>query len=111
MRDLHSTKAMWLKGWLFLLVGILSAAILLIENWSWRTAGLWVPITTTTRSQPVSRTVSITRSSRVRPPTLCSILGIGDFIRVPCPAARMTAARAVMAETPESQARWQSWRL
>ena len=38
MRDLHSTKAMWLKGWLFLLIGILSAAILLIENWSWRTA-------------------------------------------------------------------------
>ena len=38
MRDLHSAKAMWLKGWLFLLIGILSAAILLIENWSWRTA-------------------------------------------------------------------------
>jgi hypothetical protein len=38
MRDLHSTRAMWLKGWLFLLIGLLSAAILLVENWSWRTA-------------------------------------------------------------------------
>ncbi len=42
MRDLPSTKAMWLKGWLFLLIGILSAALLLIEHWSWRTAGLLV---------------------------------------------------------------------
>ncbi len=42
MRDLHSTKAMWLKAWLFLLIGILSAAILLVENWSWRTALLLV---------------------------------------------------------------------
>jgi hypothetical protein len=38
MRDLQSTRAMWLKGWLFLLIGLMSAAILLIENWSWRTA-------------------------------------------------------------------------
>ena len=38
MRDLQSTRAMWLKGWLFLLIGLLSAAILLVENWSWRTA-------------------------------------------------------------------------
>lgn len=38
MRDLQSTKAMWLKGWLFLLIGLMAAAILLIENWSWRTA-------------------------------------------------------------------------
>jgi hypothetical protein len=42
MRDLHSTKAMWLKGWLFLIIGLMSAAILLIENWSWRTALLLV---------------------------------------------------------------------
>ena len=40
MRELQSTKAMWLKGWLFLIIGLMSAAILLIENWSWRTAGL-----------------------------------------------------------------------
>lgn len=38
MRDLHSTKAMWLKAWLFLFIGIISAALLLIEHWSWRTA-------------------------------------------------------------------------
>ncbi len=38
MRDLHSTKAMWLKGWLFLFIGFLSAAMLLVENWSWHTA-------------------------------------------------------------------------
>ncbi len=40
MRDLSSTKAMWLKAWLFLLIGLLSAAMILIENWSWRAAGL-----------------------------------------------------------------------
>ena len=40
MRDLQSTKAMWLKAWLFLFIGLLSAGILLVENWSWRTAGL-----------------------------------------------------------------------
>ncbi|MGV3661704.1 MAG: hypothetical protein ACO1TE_16070 [Prosthecobacter sp.] len=38
MRDLQSTKAMWLKGWLFLFIGISCAALLLIENWSWRAA-------------------------------------------------------------------------
>ena len=38
MRNLQSTRAMWLKGWLFLLIGLMSAAILLVENWSWRTA-------------------------------------------------------------------------
>lgn len=38
MRDLRSTQAMWLKAWLFLIIGVMSAAILLIENWSWRTA-------------------------------------------------------------------------
>lgn len=37
MRDLQSTKAMWLKGWLFLIIGVMSATILLVENWSWRT--------------------------------------------------------------------------
>lgn len=42
MRDLHSTKAMGLKAWLFLLIGVLSAGILLVENGSWRTAGLLV---------------------------------------------------------------------
>lgn len=38
MKDLQSTRAMWLKGWLFLVIGLMSAAILLIENWSWRAA-------------------------------------------------------------------------
>ena len=38
MRDLQSTRAMWLKGCLFLIIGLMSAAILLVENWSWRTA-------------------------------------------------------------------------
>jgi len=42
MRDLESTKAMWLKAWLFLFIGLLSAGILLVENGSWRTAGLLV---------------------------------------------------------------------
>lgn len=27
---------MWLKGWLFLVIGLLSAAMLLVEHWSWR---------------------------------------------------------------------------
>jgi hypothetical protein len=36
MKDLQSTRAMWLKGWLFLLIGLMSATILLIENWSWQ---------------------------------------------------------------------------
>jgi hypothetical protein len=42
MQDLQSTRAMWLKGWLFLLIGLMSAGLLLIENWSWRTALLLV---------------------------------------------------------------------
>ncbi len=29
---------MWFKGWLFMFIGIACAALLLIENWSWRTA-------------------------------------------------------------------------
>lgn len=41
-RDLRSTRTMWLKGWLFLLIGLLSSALLLFENWSWRTAALLV---------------------------------------------------------------------
>lgn len=31
---------MWLKGWLFLVIGLLSAAMLLCEDWSWRRAAL-----------------------------------------------------------------------
>lgn len=38
MKDLQTTQAMWLKGALFLLIGLMSAGILLIEHWSWRTA-------------------------------------------------------------------------
>ena len=42
MRDLHSTKAMWLKGILFLLIGLSSAALLLAECFSWRNTLLLV---------------------------------------------------------------------
>ena len=38
MKDLQSTQAMWLKGGLFLLIGLMSGGILLIEHWNWRTA-------------------------------------------------------------------------
>jgi hypothetical protein len=38
MKDLQSTRAIWIKGWLFLLIGLMAGGLLLIENWSWRTA-------------------------------------------------------------------------
>ncbi len=38
MRDLQSTHAIWLKGLLFLVIGISSATLLLIDFWSWRNA-------------------------------------------------------------------------
>ena len=38
MKDLQSTRAIWIKGWLFLLIGIMAGGILLLENLSWRTA-------------------------------------------------------------------------
>lgn len=38
MKDLQSTSAMWLKGVLFLLIGLMSGGILLIEHGSWRMA-------------------------------------------------------------------------
>jgi len=41
-RDLKSHRAIILKGALFLVIGMLSAALLLIENWSWRTALLLI---------------------------------------------------------------------
>ncbi len=37
-RDLQSRAAIGLKGGLFLVIGLMSAALLLIEHWSWRTA-------------------------------------------------------------------------
>lgn len=37
-RDLQSRPAILLKGFLFLAIGLLSAALLLIEHWNWRTA-------------------------------------------------------------------------
>jgi hypothetical protein len=40
MRDLQSTSAMWLKGALFLAIGVLCAGLLLLESWSWRNAML-----------------------------------------------------------------------
>jgi hypothetical protein len=36
MKDLRSTGTMWLKAILFLLIGLLSAALLLVEAWSGR---------------------------------------------------------------------------
>jgi len=33
---------MWLKSWLFLFIGLMSALMLLVENWSWRTGLLLV---------------------------------------------------------------------
>lgn len=38
MRDLQSTTAMWWKGGLFLVIGVFSATLLLIELASWRAA-------------------------------------------------------------------------
>lgn len=38
MRDIRSNRVMCLKGAMFLLIGLLSAMILLAENLSWRTA-------------------------------------------------------------------------
>lgn len=38
MKDLQSTRAIWIKGWLFLVIGVLSGGLLLVENFSWRTA-------------------------------------------------------------------------
>jgi len=40
MRDLQSTQAMWLKGVLFLLIGVISGALLIIESWHGRTVVL-----------------------------------------------------------------------
>lgn len=36
MKDLRSAWAMWLKAGLFLLIGLMSAALLVIEAWSGR---------------------------------------------------------------------------
>ncbi len=38
MKDLQSTRAICLKGWLFLLIGIMAGGLLLVENFTWRTA-------------------------------------------------------------------------
>tara|TARA_R110002049_G_scaffold134375_1_gene293784 strand:- start:689 stop:961 length:273 start_codon:yes stop_codon:yes gene_type:complete len=38
MKDLQDTRLMWLKGGLFLGIGVLSGGLLLIEHWSWRIA-------------------------------------------------------------------------
>ena len=40
MKDVQSTRAMWLKGVLFLVIGFLSGGLLLLENGNWRTAVL-----------------------------------------------------------------------
>jgi hypothetical protein len=38
MRDLQSRTAIVIKGGLFLFIGLFASTLLLIENWSWRTA-------------------------------------------------------------------------
>ena len=38
MQDLQNPKWMWLKGWLFLLIGLVAAALLLLEAPTWKTA-------------------------------------------------------------------------
>ncbi len=40
MRDLKSASAIWFKGWLFLFLGIVSAALLILEQPTLKTAGL-----------------------------------------------------------------------
>lgn len=40
MRDLKSTSAMWLKGWMFLFLGTVSAALLVLEAPTLKVAGL-----------------------------------------------------------------------
>jgi hypothetical protein len=40
MKDLTSATGIKLKGILFLLLGLLAAALLILENPSWKTAGL-----------------------------------------------------------------------
>jgi hypothetical protein len=42
MKDLTSATWIKLKGFLFLLLGLLAAALLILENPSWKTAGLVV---------------------------------------------------------------------
>lgn len=42
MKDLQSTRAIWIKGWLFLLIGLMAGAMLLLEDFSWRKALLLV---------------------------------------------------------------------
>lgn len=38
MQDIKDTRMMWLKGILFLILGIVSAVLLLVESPHWRTA-------------------------------------------------------------------------
>src|ERR1700712_2225077 len=49
-------------------------------------------VTTTMRSTPAARRAVMTWPSSGRPATLCNTLGSEDFILVPWPAARITAA-------------------
>lgn len=42
MGDLKSKKLIWLKGWLFLLAGLLASGLLLFEAFSWKVAVLLV---------------------------------------------------------------------
>src|SRR5262245_56032753 len=44
------------------------------------------------RSAPSDWTASMTNNTIGRPSMACSTLGKSDFIRLPCPAARITAA-------------------
>lgn len=37
MKDLQNARLMWLKGWLFLLIGLVSATLLILEDATLRT--------------------------------------------------------------------------
>ncbi len=40
MSDLQRPFWMWVKAWLFVAIGVLSAALLLVDVWSWKRAVL-----------------------------------------------------------------------
>ncbi len=62
---------------------------------SCRTASMSGPTTTTMRSNTCSQLASRWRSME-RPAIRCSVLGSADFMRVPRPAARITAVRGIV---------------
>src|SRR5262249_53767351 len=64
------------------------------------TGGGGGPPTPTMRFQPGAPAPAIAPASMGGPPPLCRAFGRGDFIRGPWPAARITAARSVINDSP-----------